>query len=170
MTAEEVNKYSKKPIPHEYMKIKKRRIMREILFRAKGKIDGEWHYSSGVINVRDISFMFSERRPVNKVYDKTADGTDILFNFEIVDGETVGQFTGLTDKNGKKIFEGDIIKTFYCNLVIAYNIKESCYEGQYAGCPKIAKELKYCAQFVDNEKIDCEVIGNIHDNPELLKE
>lgn len=73
--------------------------------------------------------------------------------------ETVGQFTGLTDKNGTKIFEGDIV---------------NCFSSDIVGNPKISKILvknmtDYNTMVYLNISNELEVIGNIHDNPKLLK-
>lgn len=90
--------------------------------------------------------------------------------------ETVGRYTGLTDKNGKKIFEGDIV---------AYEDAEADYEGYHDNVFMNRGEVVLSAQngigftnrqtvemddlFIDEIMIDCKVIGNIHDNPELLE-
>lgn len=92
--------------------------------------------------------------------------------------ETVGEYTNLTDKNGKKIFEGDILKPDYDNSSyyrvawdsgkLHLNIEEYCFndsEGKalWSWCENIADyQIHGC---VDN----CEIIGNIYDNPELLE-
>lgn len=92
--------------------------------------------------------------------------------------ETVGEYTNLTDKNGKKIFEGDILKPDYDNSSyyrvawdsgkLHLNIEEYCFndsEGKalWSWCENIVDyQINGC---VDN----CEIIGNIYDNPELLE-
>lgn len=78
----------------------------------------------------------------------------------VVNPETVGQYTGLTDKNGKEIFEGDICK------------HRSDYSGEYIISVVAYEDGEFLAM-VGNNSAFClsdklEVIGNIHDNPELL--
>ena len=83
---------------------------------------------------------------------------------------TVGQYTGLKDKNGTKIFEGDIVQTnkFFLSVglnakyVIEYDVKIACFIGtMQKGC------IKHFTTF-QNDSDQFEVIGNIHDNKELL--
>ena len=81
--------------------------------------------------------------------------------------ETIGQYTGLKDKNGKKIFEGDIVKDDYCIYEVVYD-----GNGYYVEVVKLLKECgtdKGVLYDLSDYK-DLEVIGNIYDNPELLKE
>ena len=121
--------------------------MREILFRGKRKDNGEWvegdlmqHY----IHHDDLTIVVS-----GCVYYE-------------VDGETVSQFTGLTDKNGSKIFEGDV---FMSHVGLKMTIE---WQNDY--CLYMMRWLSDNYQSKTDAKFlnKSEVIGNIHDNPELL--
>ena len=123
--------------------------MREILFRGKSKSinKGEWIYGS-----------FIEDTDLNAccIRDKS-------LVYELVDRETVGQYTGLTDKNGTKIFEGDIVK--YGDTV--HNVVFEQRNGTaYFGLVYSTLETLSFGYYQDLKQI--EVIGNIYDNPELL--
>ncbi len=80
--------------------------------------------------------------------------------------ETVGQYTGLTDKNGKKIFEGDIVKGLFVFGEISSVV---IFKYGSFGIEWNIDEIKVLDPFLGLRNIECEVIGNIHDNPELLK-
>jgi len=115
-------------------------------------------------------YFFETNAPVYRAFiivdmavDITDGYTDILgFNIVEVDPETVGQYTGLTDENGKKIFEGDVVRE---------------YGGEYAqGFYEIDGNLiveipNTLANFILGSDCGCKykIIGNIHDNPELRK-
>lgn len=132
--------------------------MREILFRGKLKSNDEWSFGNLNVSLRAIVIITPDKTPIGK--------------YGQIIPETVGQFTGLTDKNGKKIFEGDIIRQVnsYDNLEMTgvvrfskssqfvishtYTEKENCY--------KRGKKKAFAI------KTNCEIIGNIYDNPELL--
>jgi uncharacterized phage protein (TIGR01671 family) len=90
-----------------------------------------------------------------------------------VDTKTVGQFTGLKDKNGKYIYEGDIVNLNYTNKdEDLYPIKQIIFwNAKFVGYVQLKKISKYSECEID-EYLELwgnkEVIGNIHDNPELL--
>jgi uncharacterized phage protein (TIGR01671 family) len=94
--------------------------------------------------------------------------------------ESVSEFSGLCDKNGKKIFEGDIIKSLYANCKKNEHIDkvaffDGCFVAESAngGC-FIKLAGRGSPTHFSNDKsvymIECEVIGNVNDNPEFLKE
>ena len=123
--------------------------MREILFRGKRADNGEWVYGSLITerNMFDGNLMTMHIQDIEEPYDDN-----------LIDDETVGQFTGLTDKNGVKVFEGDIVRIFdgeYCSVVIKYSNEQGSFTVDDTS-------LHYWVS-------DIEVIGNVHDNPELLK-
>ena len=120
--------------------------MREILFRGKRKDNGEWVYGS-----LQVFKGYS-------IFDR-----DVWKNFFTVHGNTVGQYTGLLDKNGRKIFEGDIVK---CSVI--YDI--GCYPYSKTETRVVVYRDGCFNPFYDCERNSFEVIGNIHDNTELLKE
>lgn len=144
--------------------------MREILFRGKSKYNNEWIYGS-LVRLGKESFSDPDRYGIT---DKgiPIGNMNVCYNFQVdeVVPETVGQYTGLTDKNGKKIFEGDIVTAegtaigspFFDDMVGKIVYEECAFFIE----PKNPEESIYL--FAD-ECADIEVIGNIHDNPELLK-
>jgi uncharacterized phage protein (TIGR01671 family) len=132
--------------------------MREILFRGKRMDNGEWVEGSvavwGPESARQYSIM-----PI-----PTSPGIT-LYNF-LVDHVTVGQFTGLCDKNGRRIFEGDKIKygaEYERESIVVF--EQGCFQLQRNGG---LAPLRY-HNLVDSNTLDGFAIGNIHDNPELLE-
>ena len=128
--------------------------MREILFRGKRIDNGEW-IEGYFVNLWLMHYQ--KHQPI--ITDNNAVSYD-------VDLSTVGQYTGLTDKNGKRIFEGDIVKTDKFSepnkqYIIKYDLQFGAFIGQD----------RYNLYFVtfDGDSGEFEVIGNIHDNPEFLK-
>ena len=135
--------------------------MREILFRAK-TIDSESKWVEGFYNHIPCGRFQCDEHCIQTIMEDGRIGQ--LWN---VDENTVGQFTGLTDKNGKKIFEGDIVK-HYNNT----QHPEQFEIGMvwWNDCHLCFKRTSYPASVYVWRGGIYEVIGNIHDHPELLKE
>lgn len=159
--------------------------MREILFRGKvvntndDELIGKWIL--GQLVVRRDHDEGNEKTFICESGYKFIRCLNKMIRTYEVDPDTVGQFTGMTDKNGKRIFEGDIIKTHYANTPKADFIEQVVFHngrftGMYenskmkmwAGLPD--KEFKRLPQDKSVYMEWCEVIGNIHDNPELIQE
>ena len=137
--------------------------MREILFR--GKMDnGEWVYGSFCTDALEQFNGLCGVDGFIRLYDK-AKGK--MQTYE-VDRETVGQYTGLTDKNGKRIFEGDIVKTSDITHEGVIQIPGESFEiAMRKGCWVMVAGEDW--DFLETNHECIQVIGNIHDNPELLK-
>lgn len=128
--------------------------MREIKFRGKRIDNGEWVY--GMLDciykedgVTTISYVDNEG----------------FYCEDKVDYETVGQFTGLLDKNGKEIYEGDIVRDQWNRYTPIYqNAIYMAYNVDKINDPYVS------TQFNVIWRNGCEVIGNIHDNQELLND
>lgn len=133
--------------------------MREILYRAKdnGILNGIWQYGSFDISHSDAPTIVRIDRHNNKMF------VPILI-------ETVGQYTGLIDKNGKKIFEGDILADNPDSKLT--NIFEIVWYEELAGFMlDDGFELYGTNDWIEchgENKILLDVIGNIYDNSELL--
>lgn len=139
--------------------------MREILFRAKRDkaycASQDWTYGVPFIDYEG----------------------DCIFKTDtsefVVDAETVGQYTGLTDKNGKKIFEGDIF-LIEDDMIAVIIFHDGCFRLKTYGQIGVFTESGYdeCGGgygVIECEPIDwyyihdMQIVGNIHDNPELIK-
>ena len=136
--------------------------MREILFRGKTP-EGKWLFGTPVKSkgryeecieiIEKIVYSLNEYESGESTY---ADG-------EKVDPKTIGQFTGLLDKNGRTIFEGDIVK--FCSGDIRTVVFDEDYTEFEFSRNDPVKNVDGLCLCVDHDV--CEVIGNIHDNPEL---
>ena len=133
--------------------------MREILFRGKRIDNGEWTEGSLLqvsVASKTYTLIFGDRFSFNGRNMKALEHA-------LIDPSTIGQYTGIDDKNGKRIFEGDIV----------------CEEGTFFSIAWVDSWYGFAALMVgtmDRFSIEelgllsIKVIGNIHDNPELLKE
>lgn len=154
--------------------------MREILFRGVWTETGDWVKG---FYVRLFDERGNKSHRIYPGYAETDDG-DYYPDWYEVAPETVGQFTGLTDKNGTKIFEGDIIKTDNGIASAVSTVKYGHHEpGMFYDLlemyllhrPKqlvfglFAESTRGEQLFMVDSPKCIEVIGNIHDNPELLK-
>lgn len=131
--------------------------MRETKFRGKRLDNGEW-IEGDLLRMLDHWFIFPD--PAPEGIDKYA-----------VDPATVGEYTGLKDKNGKEIYEGDVIRSPLSeDKTRPHRIFYHTGNAAFMGALVDRKELCYLR--LDQDwiyKFEKEVIGNIHDNPELLK-
>lgn len=124
--------------------------MREIKFRGKRTDTGEWVYgdilqwTDGTVDIAPI------------------DRDNIQHT---VNPDTVGQYTGLKDRNGKEIYESDLLKSGDIILEVWWSDDEACYMLDMVNP---FKEMSTCMSACHIAGM--EVIGNIHDNPELLEE
>lgn len=124
---------------------------REILFRAK-----HIHAISGNEHL-DRTWVHGYLSDKDYIYDKSLEGEFL------VDEDTICQYTGLTDKNGKKIFENDIVQVGWYNGTVEY--EDGCFVIKWNNIKFLRKDLGYWAN-----SDGFQTIGNIYDNPELLEE
>lgn len=131
--------------------------MREIIFRGKRIDNGKWVYG-------DLAHFPDKINIDPHEHGQPWRGYAVI-------PETVGQYTGITDKNGKRIFEGDIISTDIARPYLIVEFRDGCFmfncndggEDYYDIMFPILKEAHSQYEYG-------EIIGNTHDNPELIKE
>lgn len=145
---------------------------REIKFRGYSLHDKRWQWLYGcLLRWRDGATYIFHNEDENEV--------EVLAETEVAP-DTIGQYTGLKDKNGIEIYEGDIIRDIWFNG----EEYEAMLQVIYAGHGFCTELFKGNAKAMKNDKVKCafiyypkdkgilrtgEVVGNIHDNPELLK-
>ena len=150
--------------------------MREILFRGKRLDNGDW-VEGAFLNDRDGAFYICPA--VSDISYGDSGNRRRIGCWYKVDPSTVGQYTGLNDKNGERIFEGDMIKPFddeIDKMIVEF------HHGQFLLC--LYGERGYMTEYgweeegnygcFESEPLssygdDIEIIGNIHDNPEFMK-
>lgn len=144
--------------------------MRTIKFRGKKTTNDVWVYGSLVYS-NDLDAA---------IYFQKGNGSVKSMDWVYVKPETIGQFTGLFDKNGKEIYEGDIIYSEFSDgshtrCLVGWNDEETCFGimDEYAYRSKLQGydfhefDSRLLSVFRKDGK-NFEVIGNIHDNPELI--
>lgn len=130
--------------------------MREILFRGKLKVDngehkkGDWVFGD-LVRIKDG--------------EKTS---TMIYGFGEVDPSTIGQYTGLTDKYGKKIFDGDIIDTPDRLVKVVWLTGNAQFDLNFIRYANDIIITNFKGIHMRDLK-EYEIIGNIHDNPELMK-
>ena len=137
--------------------------MREILFRGKRLDNGEWVEGAFMNDRNGAYYICPAVSDISYGDSGTRRRIGCWYN---VDPSTVGQYTGLKDKNGQRIFEGDIVKTDKFSepnkqYIIKYDLQFGAFIGQD----------RYNVYFVtfDGDSGEFEVIGNVTDNPDLLE-
>ena len=139
--------------------------MREIKFRGKRKDNEEWIYGYLIILESPAGeknyFILPEEFKID--WTDKYPGTQILENFHEVIPETVGQYTGSKDKNGREIYDGDIVKNLANNSILKV-------EFGMEGVIFINKKGQSVFPMKKDRRLELEVIGNIYENPELLNE
>lgn len=144
--------------------------MREILFKAKRLDNGEWVEGYYLKCPHQYSGFLADHISVSK-YDEEESSIEHIYP---IDPETVGQFTGLTDKNGQKIWENDIIdaKDSWWNAYGPAGHSSPIilveWSDYFCGYEPFANYDCDCGVYICPDEV--KVIGNIFDNPELLKE
>lgn len=128
--------------------------MRDMIFRGKEENSNKWSYGSLLVRSEENYEMLQVRK-----YDGV-EGDN--WGWSQVKPDTVGEYTGLKDMNGKRIFEGDIVKLLHSYIRV---VKYSGLNASFVTCDK-DEFLGFLGDYNSNQIM---VIGNIHDNPELLE-
>lgn len=166
--------------------------MREILFRGTSEWLDNWVYGSLVLD-EDLDFVCILPRDIEENNTEELEDYDYPYISKIgtidgqlirVDKKTLGQYTGLTDKNGTKIFEGDIVRILYTDWTSKSENDTRTLDEYLRDIAKIGvvEWDRYYPQFhihfMDKDNFGSlnyglygfiEVIGNIYDNPKLLE-
>lgn len=167
--------------------------MREILFRGKRKDNGEWVYGGSLLQFTpdDSCYIAPSSEMVYTAEDDAGNIIRLASTIAVVIPETVGQFTGLLDQNGTKIFEDDIVKDMTVYLIHldcekrgleaegtaekyrhhgAVGVVQYNAEGDVGSCGCCFTQFVGAGFMAANIALPrCEVIGNIYDNPEVME-
>lgn len=139
--------------------------MREIKFRGKGINTGEWVF--GFYTQGSFIDPNTGKETIRHIIDN-----DMLHD---VVPETIGQFTGLKDKNGKEIYEGDVLKSRSIIHFVEYKEDEGVFVGRFKLGARVPNVTMQQPDFTSLHqwwinKYEKEVVGNIYDNPKLFKQ
>lgn len=143
-------------------------MKREIKFRAKRKDNNKWAFGDLVKDNAGGAWIETNLQ----TWRENCDDVDAFGSRLYVDMETVGQFTGLTDKKGREIYEGDVLRinngAIICLLVVTWNAEVGSW------CLRFKEESKEgtrpLGRWLCDRDYDIELTGNIYDNKELLEE
>lgn len=150
-------------------------MSREILFRGKRIDNGEWVYGGSLLQFAsdDSCYIAPSSEIVYTAEDDAGNIIRLASNIAVVIPETVGQYTGLLDKNGTKIFEGDIVKDRWTNGIVTFGKHRidccGCCYSYHNTIGFYVDEGKGPICSDEDTWDNFEVIGNIHDNPELME-
>ncbi len=141
--------------------------MRTIIFRGKRLDNGEW-ITGSFLPINDSAY-------IREGEWGDLEDIDFGFGFKEVDIATVGQYTGMNDRNGKEIYEGDIIGFSKGARIAALNYHVKWIRGGFwltdgGYGDKLEPQLRDIQSFAESNGYITLIIGNIHDNPELLEE
>lgn len=135
--------------------------MREILFRGQSIEDNRWVYGALIREKKSFG------KICTRIYRTTNNGWELID----VDSKTVGQYTGLNDENGNKIFENDIVAYWDTYSTENGQSEADCIGKVVWDDETISFQVTNRLSAESYEVLDeCSVIGNIFDNPELLEE
>ena len=144
--------------------------MREILFRGKRKDNGEWVYG---VYYKQTEYYGNEQERHYIITSTETPEFDQALEYKEVIPTTIGQYTGLQDASGKRIFEGDIVESRFTKLEYLVCFGEYTYTDEYgqeeSACGWFNEDINGYATAFGCPEEWATVIGTIHDNPELLE-
>lgn len=149
--------------------------MRKLKLRARNFYNGEWSYGSGIVICDDCCFLDkNDECYIQGPYEFRGNTHFIELASILCDKEPICLFTGLYDKNGSEIYEGDIIRSFDDkNNEILHYIEWKNSTARYVAVHISSNNLslQLCSDISQEwiDEFDKEIIGNIYHNPELLK-